>query len=68
MANVTREEEQAIKEWQQRGGHCIDRVPTVEERIASNELEIAANLRILRAIAESSSKPQNLRQNGGTRE
>lgn len=51
MANISREEEQKIKEWIARtGGGCKDYVPTVEQRIAANEAEIAANLRQLRAL------------------
>lgn len=54
MANISREEEQRIKELRQRtgGGGCKDRMPTVEERIATNDAEIAKNLRILRELAK----------------
>lgn len=50
MAAISREEERAIKEWQERGGRCIDRIESFEDRIARNEIEIANNLRKLRKL------------------
>lgn len=41
MAAISREEEQAIREWQKRtGGGCIDYRPTQEQQIAATEREL----------------------------
>jgi len=52
MANVTREEEKRIREWQKRTPDRRPYQPTIEERIRQNEAEISANLAKLRRMRE----------------